>query len=111
MSRTLFNLHNLFLLIFTGFFALMSCEGPKGPEGAIGPQGPQGPAGPSGAEQCGVCHNSTNELIAKKDQWVASKHATGHNFERSTKECAPCHTSQGYIEVIGTGSLTAAADI
>ena len=111
MSKTLFNLHNLFLLVFTGFFALMSCEGPKGPEGAIGPQGPQGPAGPSGAEQCGVCHNSTNELIAKKDQWVASKHATGHNFERSTKECAPCHTSQGYIEVIGTGSLTTAADI
>ncbi|HOV91681.1 MAG TPA: hypothetical protein PLC04_01195 [Candidatus Kapabacteria bacterium] len=108
MSKTLFSLHNLIILLFAGFFALMSCEGPKGPEG---PQGPQGPAGPSGAEQCGVCHNSTSELVAKEVQWATSAHATGLNFERSTKDCAPCHTSQGFIEVLETGELATVADV
>jgi hypothetical protein len=111
MCKSILNLHNLFLLLFAGFFALMSCEGPKGADGAIGPQGPQGPAGPSGAEQCGVCHNNTTDLVAKQVQWASSRHATGLNFERSTKDCAPCHTSQGFIEVVETGALTTAADV
>jgi len=86
----------------------MSCEGPKGPEG---PQGPQGPAGPSGAEQCGVCHNNSNDLVAKQVQWAASVHGTGMDFERNTTTCAPCHTSQGFIEVLETGALTTAANV
>lgn len=111
MCKSLFSLHNLFILLFAGFFALMSCEGPKGPEGAVGPQGPQGPAGPSGAEQCGVCHNNSTDLLAMQVQWSSSRHATGLNFERSTKDCAPCHTSQGFIEVVATGALATAADV
>ncbi len=111
MSKSIFSLHHLFAVLFVGFFALVGCEGPKGPDGATGPQGPQGPAGPSGAEQCGVCHNSSVDLVAKNIQWSSSRHATGLNFERSAKDCAPCHTSQGYIEVIQTGALAAAADV
>jgi hypothetical protein len=38
-------------------------------------------------------------------------HYTGGNFERSTTDCAVCHTHEGFIERIATGKQTTAADI
>jgi hypothetical protein len=38
-------------------------------------------------------------------------HYTGGDFERSTADCAVCHTSEGFIERIATGAETDTADI
>ena len=53
---------------------------------------------------CGTCHNVSTDIIAKKIQWEASVHVTGGNFERNSNTCAPCHTSEGFREVLATGS-------
>jgi hypothetical protein len=39
------------------------------------------------------------------NQWAHSTHATGGNYERNAKDCAPCHTSQGFLEIIQTGMM------
>ncbi|MGM0464201.1 MAG: hypothetical protein ACQEQW_06060, partial [Bacteroidota bacterium] len=38
-----------------------------------------------------------------------SVHATGGNAERNSTACAPCHTSQGFLEVNAEGGFTADA--
>jgi len=53
---------------------------------------------------CGTCYNVSTDNIAKKIQLKASVHATGENFERNSNTCAPCHTSEGFREVLATGS-------
>ncbi len=100
-----------------------ACEGPRGPEGPMGPtgpegpqgpQGPQGPAGPAGQDAnatCTQCHTNDVQLYARQVEYFASVHRQGGNFERSTSDCAPCHTHQGFIERIATGSTTTAEDI
>jgi hypothetical protein len=47
----------------------------------------------------------------KQVQWANSGHAILGDFERSTTDCAPCHTHEGFIERIATGAMTTAADI
>lgn len=94
-----------------------ACEGPMGPTGPQGPAGAQGPAGPAGAEgssaneSCTECHTSDTELFAREVEYRNSTHYTGGNFERSTTDCAPCHTHEGFVERIATGQQTTAADI
>ncbi len=102
---------------------LNACEGPRGPEGPTGPQGtegpqgPQGPTGPAGPagqdanESCTQCHTNNVELFAREVQYQASIHRTGGNFERSTTDCAVCHTHQGFLERIATGATTTAEDV
>ena len=108
-----------FLVAAAFLFPAMACEGPKGPEGPqgpagpTGPQGPAGPAGPAGQdanESCTQCHTNDATLFAVQNQYQASVHATGENFERGSAsyflapDCTPCHTHQGFIEVIATGA-------
>jgi formate-dependent nitrite reductase cytochrome c552 subunit len=95
-------------------FSLASCkgdEGPLGPAGPDGPEGPEGPAGPNGAENCIDCHSNSQLITAKLFQWQHSVHATGGNYERNTTSCAPCHTSQGFLERIASGAQTTAETI
>ena len=98
-----------FFSLFCFFLALgiVSCEGDQGPVGEVGqvgPQGPQGPEGPEGMgfQDCASCHQSQT-IAAKMFQWEHSTHATGGAFERNAAFCAGCHTSQGFLERIGTG--------
>jgi hypothetical protein len=44
-------------------------------------------------------------------QYEQSTHRLGGNFERSTTDCAPCHTHQGFLERIQTGATATAEDI
>ncbi|MCJ7627200.1 MAG: collagen-like protein [Longimicrobiales bacterium] len=100
-----------------------ACEGPKGPEGQAGiagptgPQGPQGPSGPVGPagqdanENCTQCHTNNQTLFAKQVQYENSVHRLGGNFERNAADCAACHTSQGFLERIATGTMVASATI
>jgi hypothetical protein len=86
---------------------IAACEGPEGPAG------PQGPAGPPGDDyvnwegfaegiQCAVCHNpdidTTNYVWARRTQWAVSKHANGGAYFENSATCAPCHTTEGFIQ-------------
>lgn len=110
----------LLLGVTTLAFLLVGCEGPAGPEGPEGPQGqvgptgPQGPAGPAGQnanEDCTQCHTDDTNIFARQVQYQSSTHFTGGNFERSTTDCAPCHTHEGFVERLATGAQVTAADI
>ncbi|HYW97074.1 MAG TPA: hypothetical protein VE870_15895 [Bacteroidales bacterium] len=82
-----------------GMSLLTSCEGPAGP------------AGQDANETCIQCHNDKVTVLAKMTQTANSGHQTGTTFERSTADCAPCHTHQGYLEVLATGEQTTAEDV
>jgi hypothetical protein len=62
-------------------------------------------------ENCTQCHNNSTDLFAREVQYQASAHYAGGNFERSTTDCAPCHTNEGFLQRIATGAQTVAADI
>ena len=83
-------------------------EGPAGPAGADGEDGIDGK---DGNATCGVCHDNSEAVEIKIAQWGGSRHAIGGtNFENRTT-CAPCHTSQGFKEVVNTTNTATAADI
>ncbi|MEE9465453.1 MAG: collagen-like protein [Candidatus Neomarinimicrobiota bacterium] len=102
-------------IIFAG------CEGPAGADGTAGADGIAGVDGTDGTdglpgvdinETCKVCHaDGDTPIKAMQVQWAASLHAGGGNFERNGTSCAPCHVSQGFIEVLSTGADTTVADI
>ncbi len=101
-------LSNLLLIIAAVTFAFTACEGPEGPQGPAGPTGPtgpQGPTGPAGTAGCITCHDNNQIITAFSAQWEASIHATGGNSERNDADCAPCHTSQGFLEVNAAGDF------
>ena len=104
-------LSNLLLIIAAVIFSFTACEGPEGPQGPegptgpTGPTGPAGPTGPSGTAGCVECHDNNQIITAASAQWEASVHATGGNAERSDADCAPCHTSQGFLEVNAAGDF------
>jgi hypothetical protein len=105
------------------------CEGPAGPAGAAGAagengidgeNGADGTAGVAGNEVCLTCHN-----LAVKDaietQYLTSLHATSQTFYPGSpttvsyaggrKDCARCHSTEGFIETLWTGLDTTANDI
>lgn len=94
---------NSFYFIFSMFVAVMfifaSCtkEGPAGPAGKDGKDGEDGIDGQDGTATCIECHDNSQTLFARINQWEHSTHATGGNFERNEGECAICHTSQGFL--------------
>lgn len=103
-------------------FSLSACEGPEGPAGEDGVAGATGPAGPAGAQGekgekgdpgeagtagCIQCHDVSTDVKAKVLQYQASTHFLGGNFERATSSCAECHTHEGFIEKMETGSVAA----
>ncbi len=99
----------MFLLILSvGLVTSCTKVGPAGPPGKDGTNGTDGTDGTAG---CIQCHDNSQVILAKSLQWEASVHATGGNFERNTKDCAPCHTSQGFLERIQTGADTTLATI
>ncbi|MCJ7448236.1 MAG: hypothetical protein MUO72_11115 [Bacteroidales bacterium] len=74
-----------------------SCEGPMGPSGADGKDGKDGT---DANETCKLCHNST-VVQAKAIEYEHSLHFTGEAFEEGTRNsCAPCHSHQGFLDVI-----------
>jgi len=76
-----------------------------------GPQGPPGADGQDANATCTQCHDFTDDIVAKIFQYDASQHATGSTTFESAKNCAPCHTSQGFEEVAQTLADTTTAAI
>jgi hypothetical protein len=77
-------------------------------EGAQGPKGENGINGKDGNATCGVCHDNSELVETRILQWGVSKHAIGGTFFENGTSCAPCHTSQGFKEVVLTGAQTTA---
>jgi hypothetical protein len=96
------------LFVAAAGFILSSCtkEGPQGPPGTNGTNGT------NAAATCQECHNFSDTIVAKIFQYNASKHASGSTLnEALTAGCAPCHSSQGFEEVLLTGMFNDAAGI
>ena len=90
-------------------------------QGCKGPEGPAGPAGETSILQlegfaeginCGDCHNPDTDTVnfvwARKYQWEQSKHFYGGDYERAGASCAPCHTTEGFIQASAGKTVTAA---
>ena len=94
------NIITLFVTIIAVFFIsgivliLIGCS--EDDESTTGP-------GETDVSSCGACHNVSTDILAMKIQYEASVHANGGNFERNSTSCAPCHTSEGFREVLATG--------
>lgn len=101
------------MLVIVAMIAATSCtkEGPAGPAGANGTNGVDGKDGEDGIDgqdgtaTCIQCHDNTQAMFAKINQWEHSTHATGGNYDRNTEACAPCHTSQGFLERMAAGTM------
>ncbi|MCK9204165.1 MAG: hypothetical protein M0P58_06990 [Bacteroidales bacterium] len=88
------------------FFNSCTKEGPQGPPGAAGSDGKDANS------NCIQCHNWSDSLVTKIFQYNASRHATGSTTgEGAQTACAPCHTSQGFLEVLTTGKDTTNAPV
>jgi nitrate/TMAO reductase-like tetraheme cytochrome c subunit len=86
----------LYFFAATGL-VLASCEGPAG---IAGKDGNDGKDGKDANENCTYCHN--NNIVMKKSiEYDHSLHFTGEAFEEGTRNnCAPCHSHQGFLDVI-----------
>ena len=110
--KKLRNLLRLFLaILLVGMFA--ACEGPEGPAGPKGDPGDPGPQGEPGENvvnwegflegiKCADCHNPDVDTLyfvwGIKAQWYQSKHSNGGAYIENSSTCAPCHTTEGFVQ-------------
>ncbi len=105
---------NLFYLLSSMLVGAMmvfsSCtkEGPAGPAGTNGTDGTNGTNGTDGTAGCVQCHDNSQAITAKSWQWETSVHATGGRYFENATNCAPCHTSQGFLERMAAGTQVTA---
>ncbi len=111
------------LMVICLAFYFTACEGPEGPAGKEGPagavgaqgdkgdKGDPGDPGAAGTAGCITCHDMSTDMTARIIQWENSVHALGGNYARATTDCAPCHTHEGFREVLATGATKTAAAI
>lgn len=82
------------LLLGAMIFSSCTKEGPQGLPGIDGIDGKDG------AQTCGECHNMSEFLKAKIEQYENSGHSYGNTSNRSSESCARCHTSMGFRNFI-----------
>ena len=92
--------------LLVGMFA--ACEGPEGPQGPQGDPGDPGPGSVVNWEgfkegiKCADCHNPDVDTVyfvwGRRTQWLTSKHAAGGAYFENSATCAPCHTTEGFIQ-------------
>lgn len=88
------------MVVALGMF-FSSCEGPAGPAGIAGVNGKDGKDGKDANATCTQCHNSSNIIETKTLQLDNSIHFFGSSVDEASRtSCAPCHSSQGYLDVI-----------
>jgi hypothetical protein len=101
------NLIKLLLLLTVVSFILISCEGPMGPAGNDGLNGADGKDANTACLKCHTMANSETKLA----EYHLSKHFVGTTSARNTKNCARCHTNEGYLEITGAGKFVVSNDI
>ncbi|MDX1829083.1 MAG: hypothetical protein R3342_06000 [Lutibacter sp.] len=104
-----------FLMILASSFMFIQCtsEPIQGPPGTAGTDGVDGVDGVDGTTECIACHNTANKEHAEST-YLLSKHAIETTMYDGRKlsqygnrsSCTQCHTSQGYIDYMETGSVT-----
>lgn len=53
---------------------------------------------------CANCHDTTNLITGKKNQWAESVHGTGEAYLRGTSaSCAGCHSGNGFATRVADG--------
>lgn len=104
MNRKLTLLTFASLIMFV-FFAISFTSCTK-----EGPEGKPGLDGMDGAQSCGECHNMSEFLKVRVDQYAHSVHASGANIDRTLQECAWCHTSMGFRNYLADGIKGAISD-
>jgi hypothetical protein len=96
-KKTMIKRHRILSLIAIPVLILVSCEGPAGPSGADGTDGIDGK---DANETCKLCHNNS-VVLAKAFEYEYAQHFKGEAFEEGTRNnCAPCHSHQGFLDVI-----------
>lgn len=112
----------LFALAALVMFVIPACvkEGPPGIDGTNGSDGINGANGANGADGtafCLDCHNDA-KMASVRSQYATSVHGTSEMMYNGQiryeyagqgpdrRECAVCHTQEGFIERIATGLLT-----
>lgn len=79
------NTIRLITACFCGLMLLASCEGPMGRDAN---------------ETCKLCHNQA-VVDAKAIEYEHSLHFSGEAYEEGTRSnCAPCHSHQGFMDVV-----------
>jgi hypothetical protein len=93
--------------LLLGVAMLTSCEGPAGPAGAAGLNGKDGTDGTDGTDgvdassTCVQCHSDKGIIVDHKAQVAYSMHIAGTTIEEAGRNgCAPCHSSQGFRDVL-----------
>ena len=110
----------IFLVALVTAMALVGCkEGPAGPKGDDGQDLFGGSLeGFAAGIKCGTCHipetDTTYFVLARSYQWAQSKHAVGGDLERNGGNCAGCHTTEGFMQmmksVTGPATIQAVSD-
>ncbi len=87
-----------------------ACHGPASAHqgGAFGDPPVLPPDDPAEAATCGKCHQGEHHPYI--EEWNESDHATSHTHPvaflqdrfRNDRQCAGCHTMQGFIQFVGT---------
>lgn len=97
------------LLLLLPLVALVGCEGDEGPAGPAGTDGVDGVDGVDGNVTCLDCH-ATETMMAIGYQFDVSQHASGSiavAYAGGRAGCANCHSGNGYVEWVETGSVDA----
>jgi len=102
---------SMLLMVMALIAAGCTKEGPQGPAGQDGTNGTNGTNGTDGTAGCIQCHDDSQAIEAKVLQWETSGHATGGAYFENATNCAPCHTSQGFLERMAAGTQATAAVI
>jgi len=112
-----------FAILIGGAVILSSCEGPEGPPGTNGTNGTDGVDGVDGQDgadansTCIICHSDDQTIVTKSRQYANSAHNTGHTSGYTNRSfgpmynCAGCHTSQGFLDVLVGASNVPYADV
>jgi len=97
----------IFAVALMAFGAACVKEGPPGIDGANGTNGTNGTNGSDGTVTCLACHSGTT-MNQKKAEFAMSEHSVGAvavAYAGGRKDCARCHSSQGFIEFATLGAV------
>jgi len=63
---------------------------------------------PPETASCFLCHSdSSTKILAAEKQWEHSVHSTGAHIFENTSSCSFCHTNEGFVAKLTTGTVPA----
>jgi len=66
---------------------------------------------PSETASCFTCHSDSNTaVLAAEEQWERSVHSTGAHITETSSGCTRCHTNEGFVSLVQTGTEIAVED-